>query len=271
MCRNRIAILEQTQIVGGIGVALATVTGRFGQISAFPSNEGLFLVNSSQMVMSSARMAGQEEDVKLAFWSAAVAAALIGPASASTVFNFDLSSGDAEVFESQYTDYDGVNPSSTPWSVTGFIEIDSDDSIVKTGDDPSEVVSWGFSFTDGSELFSLGSGDAFTTFILDAIVDNGTLVIQRLTARYREFLDEDLQTYEVVSVEDKGSYYLTEVDAALFKPNPDGFQSRGFRGRALTQTQPIAEIAPIPLPAAGWVLIAGFGGLAAVTRRRRAS
>lgn len=200
---------------------------------------------------------------------AGAAMALMGaPALSASVFHFDLASDDAEVFDSQYTDYDGVNPATTPWSVSGFIEIQSADDVVKTAADPSEVLSWGFSFTDGTEIFSLDSGDAFTTFILDAMIDNGGLVIQRLTARYRAFLDQDIQTYEVVSVEDKGSYYLTEVDAALFKPNPDGFQSRGFRGRAKTETQPIAEIAPIPLPAAGWVLLAGLGGLAMAGRRR---
>jgi hypothetical protein len=36
-----------------------------------------------------------------------------------------------------------------------------------------------------------------------------------------------------------------------------------------TQAQLISNVAPVPLPAAGWMLLAGLGGMAALRRRQK--
>lgn len=47
--------------------------------------------------------------------------------------------------------------------------------------------------------------------------------------------------------------------------NVNGFTSLAFQG---VERPPIS--ANVPLPAAGWLMLAGLGGLAALRRRRRA-
>lgn len=43
------------------------------------------------------------------------------------------------------------------------------------------------------------------------------------------------------------------------------------RASGLSHTREYGEVAPIPLPAAGWLMLAGIGGLVALRRRKRAA
>jgi hypothetical protein len=50
----------------------------------------------------------------------------------------------------------------------------------------------------------------------------------------------------------------------LFCPAPDGIGNDKFTVASI-------DVTPVPLPAAGWMLLAGVGGIAAIRRRRKAA
>ncbi len=52
--------------------------------------------------------------------------------------------------------------------------------------------------------------------------------------------------------------------------NGDYFGYTPSLGTVAPWSNPVAQAAPIPLPAAGWMLLAGLGGLAALRRRKAA-
>jgi len=199
-------------------------------------------------------------------WMAALAAMMLAaPASAGTIFAFDLSSEDRVFFETEYKDYDGFNPADTAWSASGFFEIGVNAGPVGS----SDVLDWGVSFTDGLRSIAFDDEDpGVTRFVLDAILDGGALVIERFTAQKRVAEADDATRIEVISIENKDAFFLTEVDASLVFRGDDPSQIDGFRGRGRSEGAIAIAPAPVPLPAAAWALLAGLGGLYAASRKR---
>jgi hypothetical protein len=53
--------------------------------------------------------------------------------------------------------------------------------------------------------------------------------------------------------------------------NGDFFYYSPLLGNPANWTDPVIVGAPVPLPAAGWLMLAGLGGLAALRRAKRAA
>ncbi|MEL7343884.1 MAG: VPLPA-CTERM sorting domain-containing protein [Pseudomonadota bacterium] len=203
--------------------------------------------------------------------TALIFAALAMPVHAGTVYNIDLSSEDAFFTSTSYASYDGLAGPDTEWSVAAFVEIESADGVIDAADDPSEILDWGVSFTDGNSVFTYGDDDAVSKFVLKAIVDDGGLRIERFAAKVETMVSDIATQVEVFAIEFKNGEYLTRMDG-FTRTVEDDFrtQSRGFKANGLSQDQVVGTIAPVPLPAAGWVLLASLGGLVAARRTRKA-
>ncbi|MGI3212174.1 VPLPA-CTERM sorting domain-containing protein [Roseovarius tibetensis] len=71
---------------------------------------------------------------------------------------------------------------------------------------------------------------------------------------------------ELFGVSRGGGIFALDFDAGS-STQTSGISSDVLGGAELTDA---ASVAPVPLPAAGWLMIAGLGGLAALRRRKRA-
>lgn len=123
------------------------------------------------------------------------------------------------------------------------------------------------SVSDTSNQFSDGSPFSFSITLGDDGKQSGTWALNPLltwgTGEYAFVLkgSTDNAAYWMDTAFTSGSWNVTD----LFNPgenNPDLSNIRLFG---------TAVLAPIPLPAAGWLMLAGLGGLAAMRRRKKTS
>ena len=116
-------------------------------------------------------------------------------------------------------------------------------------------------------------GDGF--FVQETANSSGTLTLVGPTTQ------QDTQAVISLGTASNGTYYFEFDDDGHRLTDPDGLAGRGwvqsdpgandflFTGTLIPP--PGNDPDPVPLPAAGWMLIAGLGGLVAMRRRKTAA
>lgn len=174
-------------------------------------------------------------------------ASLVNPQSTLTIDNFGFNApvplGNSEQKVGQLT---WENASSFPTFSPSF---DADATLTLDYDSPSDIAGTEgvtFSVTNTSG----GNPDGIATLVLDGLFDFG--------------LGVPLDLGQGVTV----TSYFAKIDGAF------GTFSNGSWSNEEGETSTLgiyANISAVPLPAAGWLMIAGIGGLAALRRRRKAA
>ena len=77
---------------------------------------------------------------------------------------------------------------------------------------------------------------------------------------------EGLELTTILRAESQATNYEGEQSVGGFFGDPSGLAGNGI----VAQVAPQNPVSAVPLPATGWMLLAGFGGLAAMKRRKKA-
>jgi hypothetical protein len=149
-------------------------------------------------------------------------------------------------------------------------------------------------FTHFNEPITAGTAIGFVNLLIGAdVYDNGTFVksvsfefqFEHLETSNSGPCDEttnpvgtvcdDRVTVSLINVSDtfnsNGVEYTLEIEGFLQGGDPTNVFYSGEGGTNSAQVQAVFAAAQVPLPAAGWLLIAGIGGLAAIRRKKKAA
>lgn len=125
-----------------------------------------------------------------------------------------------------------------------------DSTLARAGGGLFDVTGMGISLIAETPLTDRG----FVSFGLGSVIGGQTIEINKGHVL-------DLSTGSIF----ENISFFKVVDATLGTP-----RNRRLQGKPAFRQHDVTEVVPVPLPAAGVVLVAGIGGLAVVRRRKRA-